>query len=136
MSIRMRRPETVKLEMSHGDWLLVKKYLTAGEQRTMFARMLREETDRINPIKVGVSRIQAYLLDWSFEDADGKPLNIRDQPENVLASALDVIDAEAFVEVLQVIDAHITAMTEQREKEKASPFGETGTSPTSPSVAG
>lgn len=118
MSRRMRRPETVRIELTRGDWIVVKKHLTAGEQRAMFAGMMREDGESIDRVKVGLSRILVYLLDWSFEDFDGKPLVIRDQPESVVASILNAIDADAFSEVLKAIEAHGDAMDTEREKEK------------------
>ena len=114
MSVRMRRPETVRLELTQGDWLIVKKHLTAGETRAVFARMMRESGDAIDPVRVGLSRIVGYLLDWSFQDADGKPLVIRDQPENVVVSMLNNIDPDAFTEVLKAIDTHDAAMEVER----------------------
>ena len=118
MSRRMRRPDTVKLDISQGDWLLVKRHLTAGEQRAMFAGMMREDGEGIDRVKVGFSKILTYLLDWSFEDFDGKPLVIAGQPENVVSAALNGIDGDAFSDVLAAIEAHMDAMEKARELEK------------------
>lgn len=118
MSRRMRRPETARLELSQEDWLLVKKHLTAGESRAMFAGMMKTDGDTIDRVKVGLSRILAYLLDWSFEDLDGKPLVIRDQPSHVMAAILDNLPSEDFAEVLAAIEAHAEAMELEREQEK------------------
>jgi hypothetical protein len=84
----MRRPETARLELTQGDWLIVKKHLTAGEQLAMFAGMMNEGGDEIQRVKVGFNKILTYLLDWSFEDFDGKPLVIRDKPERDVAAML------------------------------------------------
>lgn len=121
MSRRMRRPETARLELSQGDWVLVKKHLTAGETRGMFAGMMRADGESIERTKVGLSKILAYLLDWSFEDFDGKPIVIRDQPENVVTSALNGIESDAYSEVLRAIEAHEEAMEQEREAEKNVP---------------
>jgi hypothetical protein len=154
MSRRMRRPETVKLDLADvyvrahaellkrtkpqppspeeiaqseqaiaaaralGDWLVVKKHLTAGENRAMFAGMMRADGEAIDRVKVGLSRIVAYLLDWSIEDADGKPVVIRDQPTNVVASALDALEPDSYREILTAIEAHEEAMEKAREQEK------------------
>jgi hypothetical protein len=118
MSRRMRRPETVRLELPQGDWLLVKKHLTAGELRGVFAGMMRADGEAIDRVKVGLSKIVGYLLDWSFEDFDGKPIVIRDQPENVVVSALNGIDTDAYRDVLAAIEAHEEATTAEREQEK------------------
>lgn len=136
MSVRMRKPETVKIDISQGDWLLVKKHLTAGENRAQFARMIRYGTDgaKLDPVLVGHSKIVAYLLDWSVTDADGKPVVIRDQPEDVIAAALDALDIESFKEILAAVEAHDDAMSEARAEEKKA-AGESASSATSPSAA-
>lgn len=134
MRTRMRRPETVKLEISDGDWLLVKKHLTAGEHRTMLAGMLREDRNGVNPVKVGVTRIQAYLLDWSITDADGQQVVIRDQPAAVLAGALDAIDVETFKEILKAIEDHAAAVSVELEAEKNARATASLSSPLSPSA--
>lgn len=123
MASRMRRPETVKIEISQGDWLLVKKYLTAGEQRAIFRRMMREGMtgDQIDSVRVGWSKIIGYLLDWSFEDADGKPVVIAGKSDDEIGAALDALDVESFKEVLKAIEAHESAMAQALEDDKARP---------------
>lgn len=133
MSSRMRRPETHKIEISQGDWLLVKKHLTAGEKRSMLAQMMGAHGPRIDPTRVGLSRIMTYLLDWSFSDAEGKPVVIRDQSLEVLEAALDALDPESFAEVLKAIEVHDDAMEKARAEEKNAQAGESGSSVTSPS---
>jgi hypothetical protein len=136
MSSRMRRPETVTLHITRGDWLLVKKHLTAGEQRQMFKRMLTaKDGTAVEPISVGLSKMVAYLLDWSITDADDKPVVIRDQPDEVIASALDNLDVDSFREIRQAIEAHDEAMDAAREAEKNDQAGESTSSPISSSAS-
>jgi hypothetical protein len=119
MSRRTRKPETVKIDISQGDWILVKKHLTAGEQRQIFAGMMREQGgSAIDPLKVGVSKLAGYLLDWSFTDADDKPMVIRDQPIEAIASNLNMLDPEDFGELVRAVDSHEEAMQKVRELEK------------------
>ncbi len=129
MSRRMRRPETVRVELSQGDWLLLKKHLTAGEQLAMFAGMMNEGGDGINRVRVGFNKVLTYLLDWSFEDFDGKPLAISGKSERDVSAVLNGIDADAFTEVLLAVEAHMEAMAQQREQEKKAPATASG-SPT------
>lgn len=133
MSRRIRTPETVKIAISRGDWIVVKKHLTAGEQRKVYAGMVGPDR-QINPTAAGLYRIAGYLLDWSFTDAADRPVVIRDQPESVLLAALDAIDVDAYTELLETINAHDTAMAREREAEKKSPDGASGSFPISPSV--
>lgn len=134
----MRRPETAKLNISQSDWLLVKKHLTAGEQRAVFARMIRYGGDgaSLDPILVGHSKVVGYLLDWSIQDADGKPVAIQGRPESVIAAALDALDSDSFAEILKAVEAHEKAMEQEREQEKNAQAGGIASSPISPSAAG
>lgn len=135
MSSRMRRPETVTLHITRGDWLLVKKHLTAGEQRQIFRRMMTaKDGTAIESVNIGLSKMIGYLLDWSITDADDKPVVIRDQPDDVVAAALDNLDVDSFREILQAIEAHEDAMEAAREAEKNSPDGVSTSSPISPSA--
>jgi len=45
VSTAMRHPEPQRLPLTNGDWLLVKKYLTAGEVRAQLTFMRR-----VNPL--------------------------------------------------------------------------------------
>jgi hypothetical protein len=135
MARRTRAPETKTLHISQGDWLLVQKHLTAGQEREIFRGMLREgaKGDTIDSVKVGMSRIVGYLLDWSFTDHNDKPIVIRDKSPDVVVDALNAITPEAFAEVLQAIDAHAAEMEKEREAEKNAPATASASSPTSPS---
>lgn len=130
MSSRMRKPETTLLQITQGDWLLVKKRLTAGEQRKMFDRMMSGGLS-IKPVNVGIAKIQAYLLDWSITDADDKPVVIQDQGEDVLASALDNLDPDSFKEILHAIEDHMEAVEKVDSEEKKLRAGVSASSPTS-----
>ena len=139
MSRRTRQPEEKTLHISQGDWLLVKKYLTAGEQRNIFRGMIRDGAtgDKIDSINVGLSTMCGYLLDWSFTDHTDKPIVILNKPKDVLVDALNSLDPAAFTEVLRAIEAHEAEMEKEREKEKNDQGGDHKSSPisTSPSVA-
>lgn len=101
----------------------------------MFASMMREDSDRIDSVKIGISKMVAYLLDWSGTDADGQPILIRDQPATVVVSALDALEVESFTEILRAIEAHEDAMEKARVQEKNGQAGEIASSPISPSAA-
>jgi len=98
MSLRVRRPETIRIALSDGEWILVKKYLTAGEQRAIFRRMMRDGVtgDQIDSVRVGWSKMVGYLLDWSATDPDGKLIAIHDKSEDEIGAALDAMPVDAF----------------------------------------
>ena len=117
MSIRIRRPETARLDLPSGDWIIVKKFLTAGDERAMFWRMLRQGfdgKDKIDPLLVANAKIVAYLLDWSVSDADGNPVIIRDEGPDSIASIVDMLDPDDCRMIANAINDHETAI--EREK--------------------
>jgi hypothetical protein len=136
VSSRIRRPETLTLHISRGDWLLVKKHLTAGESRQVLSRMmtLGATGPNIDPVLVGLSKMATYLLDWSITDADDKPIAIRDQPYETVTAALDALDYDSYLEIKDAIEAHEEAMTALREQEKKHRDGAHISSATSPSA--
>jgi hypothetical protein len=134
----MRRPDTCRLDLTRGDWLLVKKWLTAGETRDIFARTVKtlKAGDRaeLEPRQLGITQAAVYLVDWTFQDADGKPLVIRDQPVEVIVEMLNDLDAPDLAEVLTAIYEHDARMEAEREVQKKT-AGAPASSPTSESPA-
>jgi hypothetical protein len=136
MSIRVRRPATERLELTREDFLIVKQELTAGETRDLMRASSKPGPGlELDPIAAGVALVVAYLLDWSFTDADGRPLTIADQPATVVRAALDAIDSDAYLEVQQAISDHHAAMAARRAEQKKTPSGSTPSAATSISAA-
>lgn len=137
MSCRLVRPEPVRLELEGGDWIIVRRRLSAGEERAMFARMRAAGAtpDHIDPLQVGPARTLAYLLDWSLTDAAGLPIVIRGlEPADVLA-ALDQQDPDYVREVAAAILAHEEQEYAARDAEKKTRNGGRPSVPISPSAA-
>jgi hypothetical protein len=136
---RFVRPETAKLEISDGDWLLVKKRLTAGEQRKAFARIVKRlevgKPTELDPEATGLAKIVAYLLDWSLVDDTGAIVPVRDQPAAVVESALLALDPESFREIHDLITAHEEREAEALAQEKKRRTGAIASSATSTSAA-
>jgi len=44
MGTRYRKQEEMRLQLAEGDWLLVRKHLTAGEERDAHARVIKAGT--------------------------------------------------------------------------------------------
>src|SRR4026209_1344328 len=123
------RPETSRLLLSEGQWLLVKQRLTAGEFRAHIKRSSRMGDDgvrRLHFIDHHLSRIVAYLLDWSLE------ANIRGVSEQDLTATLDGLDPQRSVEISAAVGGDETAMTAAREEKKTTTPGETAAGPASP----
>ena len=124
---RFVRPETVKLDLTDGDWLLVKRRLTAGEERHAFARILKStaygEPMALDFEKTGLAKIVAYLLDWSLADDSGVVV-IRDQPAHVVEAALLALDPSSFHEIHHAINAHEAAQLAALDAEKKTTAGD------------
>ena len=134
MSSRYRNPETEKLDISRGDWLIVKKHLTAGENKRMFRRMM-DPNGGIDPVNVGTSKMVTYILDWSIDDAAGKRVAILDQDDQTKADAFDNLPADDFREILTAVEAHEAKMQAEREAAKNTQDGAKESSPLSPSAS-
>jgi len=142
MGTRYRKQEDTRLEISGGDWLLVRKHLTAGEEREAQGRVIKAGTfkaggDRpeLDLEHLGIAQAVSYLIDWSITDADDQPIRIRDKSYDFVAAALKNQTPESLREILEAVQAHDAAMTAEREHQKKVPAGATAPSPTSTSVA-
>jgi hypothetical protein len=109
------RPETVRLTLPDGEWLEVAKELTAGEYRDVVAAQFKDahagERPLIDRKQLGVSRILAYVKEWSFVDAKGDPLPIT-------ADWLLKFDQPTFADVMAAVDAHDDACEKAIESRK------------------
>lgn len=112
---RFVQPDIVRLVLSDGDWIDVKRELNAGEQRRVFSRLVKtlhfNERAELDPEQVGRTKVVEYLIGWSLTDQAGKPVPVSD-------AAVDNLDAETFAEIVKVVDAHEDAVTATREQEK------------------
>lgn len=116
---RFLKPEIVRLNLTGGDWITVKRQLTAGEQRRVFARSAKTATAgkpiEIDLEKAGLMEIVEYLIDWSFIDEQGKPVAIRDMPSEYIADVLCSLDSESFAEIHSAIEVHEKTVAEEKK---------------------
>lgn len=129
MGSRYRKQEEVRLELTGGDWLLVRKHLTAGEERDAHAKVIKAGTMRsgekpeLDLKHLGIAQAVSYLLDWSITDENDKPIRIRDASYEFVFGALSNQTPESLREILEAIQAHDAAMVEARAEEKKLPAG-------------
>jgi hypothetical protein len=149
MSIRFVRPETAVLTLSGGDTLIVKKRLTAGEQRAQLGRAYTTTATgltALNFMETGIALVTAYLIDWTFAPVGGVGYGDLPSPEAVpirglsideLTAVLNNLDPASFTEIKEAIEAHVAAQDAARAAEKKTPAGATPAPSTSrsPSVA-
>lgn len=124
--------ESDTLQLSDGDWVLVRRRLNTGESREMLARTYQNTPGgpglQLDIKQVGLSRVVAYVIDWSFVDALGNKVPYSEQ-------ALSGLEPESFKEILDAVDAHVEQQEKAREARKNAPAGENTSSPISPSAA-
>jgi len=137
MGSRFVRPDVLRLPISGGDFLIVKRRLTAGEQREAYARMYPPNATNgkreVDPLQIGISMVLAFLVDWSLTDDEGRPVEIKGQPIEVVRSALDALDPESYAEIRAAIDDHEAAMARERDELKKIRDGERESLAISPS---
>lgn len=129
---RFVTPETVRLDLSDGDWIEVKRRLTNGERRRLNTAGLsksltigneqNQEID-IDFAEFSLARAAMWIVDWSFED-DGRRVA-------VTRVALESLDEETADEIDKALDAHIEAMAGNSQTASAN-----GSAPASPSASG
>jgi hypothetical protein len=109
---RFVQPDVVRLTLSDGDWIDVKKELNAGESRKVFTRLVKamhfNEKAEVDPDQVGLSKVVEFLVGWSLVDAQGKPVPVSE-------AAINNLDSATYAEVVKVIDAHEAAGDATRE---------------------
>lgn len=127
-------PEQTRLELSGGDWILVKKRLTHGEQSDLFARLYVAGADgrfHAHPIKSNIVTVSAYLLDWSNLQNP-----IRGADAETIEATLRGLDPESFAEIREAITGHQQHQEQVRETEKNGKDGGKGLPGISPSPDG
>jgi hypothetical protein len=117
---RFVQPDIVRLTLSDGDYIDIKKELNAGETRRVFARLVKDmeagEKVKLEPEKVGLTKLQEYLVAWSFVDNDGRPVDLTE-------GAIDNLDQDTYREIADAIEAHETKITAEREARKNTQAG-------------
>lgn len=108
-------PDTTQLPLSDGDWVEVKKRLTVGDERAAMQAVvgvINQDGSRSPNLKmVGIAEVMAYLVDWSFTDAQDKrvPLSV---------DAVLNLDPESFKEIEAAVEAHAKAIQEALAAQK------------------
>jgi hypothetical protein len=115
-------PETTRLDLTDGAWVVIKKRLTAGESHKIY--------DRVNPIvhddgRLDYSRVRLreetlieYLLDWSLTTPEGKPVVIADQSPDLIRDVLGRLDPESYQELQDAVEAHIARVRQELDAQK------------------
>ena len=126
-------PEVVRLDLSDGDWIEVKRRLTNGERRRLntagLSKSLLIGGDASNEVDIdfaefGTARALTYIVDWSFRDGNGLRVE-------VTREAYESLDEETADEIDKALDAHVEAQAGNSATTNAN-----GSRPASSSVSG
>jgi hypothetical protein len=109
-------PETVRIDLSGEDWIDIKKKLTVGETRRMqlggikmVGKAGQPEMEVSMDIEaLSLAKVTVYLLDWSFEDAEGRRVDLSRQ-------SIEALDEASYQEISDAIDEHTKAMDKEKK---------------------
>ena len=129
---RFVQPDIVRVSLSDGDFIDIKKELNAGEQRRVFSRFVKDarsgESWAVDPEQVGLTKMVEYLIGWSLVDADGKPVDVSEE-------SIKSLDVDSFKEIKDAIDAHEKQVETERAERKNAKAGTVSSEAISASVA-
>ena len=122
---RFIRADTTRLDLTDGDWIEVKTELDYGEQQQLrIASMqpLAIERDmsaenlqiQLNPFLLRQKMIELYLTDWSFRDADDRPVPVN-------RTTLLSLDPDTVEEIEAALNAHAEAVKAAKNTRGAAP---------------
>ena len=84
-------------------WIDVKRELNAGEQRRLFTTLIKDltagEKPTLDPEQLGITKIMAYLIGWSFTDKSGKSIPVS-------RAAVDNLKTATYQDIVKAIDDH------------------------------
>jgi hypothetical protein len=120
---------TARLELSDGDWVLVRAELTYGQQRRLAASGLTGidatatagERLKVDLAAYDLERLCTWVMDWSLRDADGDRVTVSRE-------AIEGLHPDTAAEINAVLDVHLEAL----EAKKASPAGTGAPGPSKP----
>jgi hypothetical protein len=118
-------PETVRIPLSDGDWIDVKRELNAAE----YLQQIRDMGDRKTFVK-----ILAYVLAWSMIGPEGTALPWDpDADEAVRRAAVGALDKGTIREMIATLDRHEATQDAVLEAKKKTPSAAPASTPTSTS---
>jgi len=108
---RFIEPEIVRLFLSDGDWIEVKRELNIGEHKRLDAAGVRYQL--FGPPIVDweayhIGRAAVWLTAWSFRNAE-------DRPVELTIDAIRALDQETFNEIQTALTAHIDVLDEEKK---------------------
>lgn len=115
-------PEPVRLPLSGGQFIDVKRWLNHGESDEMWARMspyvVPGEPLKLDRREVRTAKVLAYLLGWSLT-RKGVPVPMSPEMSDAdRAAAVNALHPDRFIEIFLAVDAHEDAEQAARDAQK------------------
>jgi len=123
----------VRLELSDGDYVIVRAELTYGQERRLATAGLSGVPPALEgqgqPLKVDwaefdIERLCTWVIDWSFRDGDGDRVAVSRE-------RIEALHPDTAAEIGAALTAHIEAL----EAKKAPPTPPPSSAPTSSSAS-
>lgn len=112
---RVVLPETIRIELTGGDWIEIKQRLNAGEMIALFDMSADpERPGMIDERRAGVGLIVSYVVAWSMVGPDGTPIRI--DGADAMRGALLSFDWDTFNELLTAVRTHDAARREEKKR--------------------
>ena len=106
-------PDVVRVTVSDGDYIDLKRDLNAGEYFDLLTAMADRQK---------FAKILAYLVGWSFVGEDDRPIPYDlDDPANARRDTIGALDKATLRELITTIDTHETAQDAAVAKKKVIP---------------
>ena len=121
--VNLKKREVEQLDLSGGDYVLVKKVLTNAERRHIKYGSFRmtakpgDETSALLDVdfnRLDFERVYTFIQDWSFTDDEGKKVQFN--REN-----LELLDETSYKEIVEALDKYVGQ--QEKEKNSDSPLG-------------
>jgi hypothetical protein len=117
---RFARGDAVRLDLSEGDWILVRRELSYGQQRRLAASGLtgvdaaatEGQHLKVDLAAYDIERLVTWVMDWSFRDADGDRVTVSRE-------AIEALHPDTAAEIGAALDVHIEA--QEAKKGPSSP---------------
>jgi hypothetical protein len=119
-------PDTVQIPLADGQWIEVKKHLSAIEEKRFRSAGLRRMSQRkgdndepqnevdIDWAAMAFARVVTYLVDWSAKMPSGVRMAVS-------KDAIGQLDSDSFEEIDNAIQAHIEKMAEEKKAPSGKP---------------
>lgn len=116
-------PEPIRLTISGGDYIDIKKRLNHGETEDMYARwapfIVPGQPTNLDRREFRTAMVLTYLLGWSLTYDDGTPVPFSPVlPETERLDTLRSLDPDRFTDIYAAIQKHEQAYDAEQAKKK------------------